>query len=127
MNTSCPSIRSLRFHPNQDIVVEGLGFVKYERALGPFRGNNTWMSRVRVRRVAHAVLWGDGLRFRVRDGRLLSSRAHTIDRGPSVCGGPAAWFPFLPGSLAWGDGPRQQIRIPRRRVTRGRAQGVGCR
>lgn len=51
------------------------------RALGPFRGNNKWLSRIRVRRVAHAVLWGDGLRFRVRDGRLLSSRAqHTLTR-----------------------------------------------
>ena len=62
------------------------------RALGPFRGNNKWLSRIRVRRVAHAVLWGDGLRFRVRNGRLLSSRAqHTLAR---------SWAPWVDAPAA---------------------------
>lgn len=80
------------------------------RALGAFRGSSTWMSRIRVKRVAHAVPWGDGLRFlRVRDGRLpyYLPSTHSILGSLPLCvcvvhrqarlHGPAV----LLGSLAW--------------------------
>lgn len=76
------------------------------------------MSRIRMRRVAHAVLWGDGLGFRVRDGRLISSRAqHTLNRKLSGLMPRLHGHAVLFGSLAWGDTARQQIRTSRWRVT----------
>lgn len=81
------------------------GYVELEkralaRGLGPFRGSSTWMSRIRVRRVAHAVLWGDGLRFRVRDGRLLYYLPSTLC--VRCTGRPGCMvLLFLLGSLAW--------------------------
>lgn len=59
------------------------------------------LSRIKVRRVAHAVLWGDGLRFRVRDGRLLYLPSTTLDRRLPLgrclgCNGPADCSAPLP-------------------------------
>lgn len=82
------------------------------------------MSRIRVRRVAHAVLWGDGLRFRVRDGRLLyylpSTLCACVVHRQARLHGPAVFarLPCLAETGAW-----QQIRISRWRVTPGRALG----
>lgn len=101
------------------------------RALGPFRGNNTWLSRIRVRRVAHAVLWGDGLRFRVSERRAIAlppDHSHSlrpwalcvVPRQARLCGLAISfgWLPCL------GDRARQQIRTSRWRVPPGRALGA---
>lgn len=80
------------------------------------------MSRIKVRRVAHAVLWGDGLRlFRVRDGRLLYLPSTKL-RSRALCAG-APSIARLRGPSCFCSAPlpgaRQQIRTCRWRVTPG--------
>lgn len=97
------------------------GYVQLESAPSPAPSVPSeetilWLSRIRVRRVAHAVLWGDGLRFHCVPRRAIAfftSRSHThFDRGLCVC--VCVWCPgrpgsmvllfFSAGSLALGDG-----------------------
>lgn len=74
-----------------------------------------------MRRVAHAVLWGDGLRFRVQDGRLPYLPSTTLDRRlPLVSVPRLQWSPGADCSAPLPcPGARQQIRISRWRVTPG--------
>lgn len=71
------------------------------------------LSRIKVRRVAHAVLWGDGLRFRVRDGRLLYLPSTTLDRRLPLgrCLGCNGLLIVRLPCLAWGATANQDISL----------------
>lgn len=114
------------------------GYVQLESAPSPAPSVPSeetilWLSRIRVRRVAHAVLWGDGLRSHVfRDGRLpFLPPDHTLT---SIVGSVCVWCVHRQARLhglaiLFGSLPclrrrmRQQIRTSRWRVTPGRVLG----